>query len=117
MSASGAPPPPPPASQTGTPITLTPEATAAANTAAAGAVGIFGFVTIISLFFLLFFHVGAGYLSYQKYGSMLWAIVDFIFAYFYYPYYAFFLASDPSPQPMGMMGGMAKLFKGGKRRR
>lgn len=116
MSAPGGPPPP--ASQPGTPaITLTPEATAAANATAAGAVGVFGVLTMLSIFFLLFFHIGAGYLSYQKYGSMLWAIVNFIFAYFYYPYYAFFLAKDPSPQPLGMIGGMMKALSGGRRRR
>jgi len=74
-------------------------------------------VMLIPLFILLIFHLGAGYLSYQKYGNLGWAFLNFIFAYFYYPYYAFFLAKDPSPQPMGMIGGMAKLFKGGKRRR
>jgi hypothetical protein len=115
MSAPGGPPPP--ATEPGTPITLTPEATAAANTATAGVVGVFGVIAMIGLFFLLFFHIGAGYLSYQKYASIPWAVVDFFFAYFYYPYYAFFLASDPSPQPMGMIGGMVKLFKGGKRRK
>jgi hypothetical protein len=51
--------------------------------------------------------VGAGYLSYQKYGSMAWAFLDFLFAYFYYPYYAFFLAKEASPSPMmpAMIGG------------
>jgi hypothetical protein len=53
---------------------------------------------------LIAFHIGAGYLSYQKYGSLGWAFLDFLFAYFYYPYYAFFLAKDPGPS-MGMMGG------------
>lgn len=56
------------------------------------------FVAIFSFIFFLAFHIGAGYLSYQKYGSMMWAILDFIFAYFYYPYYAFFLAKDVPPQ-------------------
>ena len=111
MSAAPAPPPPPPqAAQEGTSTTLT-------SSQASGLMGVFGVLALIPLLFLLFFHLGAGYLSYQKYGSMLWAVVDFIFAYFYYPYYAFFLASDPSPQPMGMLGGMMKALSGGRRRR
>ena len=111
---SAAPAPPPAVAQKpaapGTPTTLT-------NEQASGVMAVFGVLAFIPLLLLLFFHLGAGYLSYQKYGSMMWAVVDFIFAYFYYPYYAFFLAKDPSPQPLGMMGGMAKLFKGASRRR
>jgi hypothetical protein len=112
MSAPGGPPPPvtPPATEPGKPGGVT-------DQQATGIMAVFGGLALLPLLFLLFFHFGAGYLSYQKYGSMMWAVVDFIFAYFYYPYYAFFLAKDPSPQPMGMIGGMAKLFKGGKRRR
>lgn len=67
-----------------------------------------GGFALIPLFILLAFHVGAGYLSYQKYGSLGWAFLDFIFAYFYYPYYAFFLAKDPGPS-MGMVGGRKGL--------
>jgi hypothetical protein len=58
--------------------------------------------------FAIIFHIGAGYLSYQKYGSILWAILDTIFAAFYYPFYAYFLASSPPPQSQ---------FMGGRRRR
>jgi uncharacterized RDD family membrane protein YckC len=65
---------------------------------------------IIPLVLFLAFHFGAGYLSYQKYGSFGWAFLDFIFAYFYYPYYAFFLAKDPGPS-MGMIGGRKSLAK------
>ena len=61
-------------------------------------------IMIIPLLILLVFHLGAGYLSYQKYGNLGWAFLNFIFAYFYYPYYAFFLAKDPGPS-MGMIGG------------
>lgn len=66
-------------------------------------------IMIVPLLILLVFHLGAGYLSYQKYGNLGWAFLNFIFAYFYYPYYAFFLAKDPGPS-MGMIGGK----KGGK---
>ena len=63
-----------------------------------------GLSLILFVVFIIMFHFGAAYLSYQKYGSVLWAILDFFFAGFYYPFYAFFLAKDPGPQ-MGMMGG------------
>lgn len=78
-----------------------------------------GALAIIPFLFLIFFHLGAGYLSYQKYGNIGWAILDFLFAYFYYPYYAFFLANAPAETPVAppaMLGGFMKLF-GGKRRR
>ena len=87
------------------PTTTTAETTTTTNTtdgkAPTGFWAILGgaaFVGIFSLIFFLAFHIGAGYLSYQKYGSMMWAVIDFIFAYFYYPYYAFFLAKDVPPQ-------------------
>jgi len=83
--------------------------------AAAGVFGLFAGIGIFSLLFLLFFHIGAGYLSYQKYGSMFWAVIDFLFAYFYYPYYAFFLAKDVPPQPM--FGGRKLLRKSLLKRR
>ena len=63
---------------------------------------------IASVVFTVAFHLGAAYLSYQKYQSGLWALLDFFFAVFYYPYYAFFLAGSPPPQ--------ASLI-GGRRRR
>lgn len=71
-----------------------------AGKAVAGVFGLFAGIGLFSLIFFLLFHIGAGYLSYQKYGSMLWAILDFLFPYFYYPYYAFFLAKDMPPQTM-----------------
>lgn len=77
--------------------------------AVAGIFGLLAGVGLFSLIFFLFFHIGAGYLSYQKYGSMFWAVIDFLFAYFYYPYYAFFLAKDVPPQPM--LGGRKGLRK------
>ena len=41
---------------------------------------------------------GAAKISYDKYHSIPWAIVDFFFASFYYIYYAFFV-SKPSGSP------------------
>jgi hypothetical protein len=83
--------------------------------AAAGVFGLFAGIGIFSLIFFLIFHIGAGYLSYQKYGSMLWAVLDFLFPYFYYPYYAFFLAKDMPPQTM--FGGRKGLSKSLLKRR
>ena len=79
----------------------------------------FGIFALIPIVLLVAFHVGAGYLSYQKYGSFGWAVLDFIFAYFYYPYYAFFLSGEsaaPAPMMGGMMKGLAKMLAGKRRR-
>ena len=83
-----------------------------ANISMGGFGAIFGALALIPILFLLFFHIGAGYLSYQKYGSMFWAFIDFLFAYFYYPYYAFFLNTPSVPQPMfGGKRSVLNLFK------
>lgn len=68
-----------------------------------------GLLLVIPVVFAILFYIGAGYLSYQKYGSILWAILDVIFAPFYYPYYSFFLAKDPGPS-MGMIGGRRRRY-------
>ena len=111
---SAPPPPPPQTKQEATPTTLAP-ATATAD------MGVFGILALIPLIFLFLFHLGAAYLSYQKFGNILWALLDFFFAYFYYPYYAFFLASTPAESapmtPAAMVGGMAKALMGRRRRR
>ena len=69
------------------------------------------------LIFMIVFHAGAAYLSYQKYQSGLWALLDFFFAGFYYPYYAFFLSgSSVEASPINtMLGGLRKVL--GKKRR
>lgn len=53
-------------------------------------------------FFAFLLHVAAAKLSYDKYQSPFWAVIDFIFGTVYIPYYAFFL-NTPSQQPV--MGG------------
>jgi small basic protein len=59
----------------------------------------------------LVWHLGAASLSYAKYGSIGWAILDFFFATLYYPYYALVLNTPPTPT---MFGGrrlrLPKLF-------
>jgi len=72
-----------------------------------GAAGIVS--SILSIVFGLIFCIGAAKLSYDRFGSAGWAFLDFLFAYFYYPYYAFFI-SGPVQQPS------SSLF-GGKRRK
>lgn len=54
-------------------------------------------------FFAFLLHVAAAKLSYDKYGSIGWAILDFFFGAIYIPYYAFFLNTPSSSQPA--MGG------------
>ena len=66
---------------------------------AAGAMSIGGLASI--LFYILYSY-GAAKLSYDKFGSIGWAILDFIFAVFYYPYYAIFLSG---PQQQSAIGG------------
>jgi hypothetical protein len=51
-------------------------------------------------------NLGAAQLSYAKYGSVGWAILDFFFAAFYYPFYAFFLNT-----PTATMGGRRRAMK------
>ncbi len=97
----------------------TPEATTTLVAPATGFGAILGGLAILPILFLIVFHAGAAYLSYQKYQSSMWAFIDFLFAYFYYPYYAFFLAGAPAnvePSPINtMMGGLRRLFKGSRK--
>jgi hypothetical protein len=92
-----------------------PEATATISAPATGFGAILGGLAVLPIVFLIVFHAGAAYLSYQKYQSGLWAFVNFLFAYFYYPYYAFFLAGTPAsvePSPINtMMGGLRRMMK------
>lgn len=62
-------------------------------------------VTIIGALFLFVFHLGAAMLSYRKFGSAGWAIIDFFFAELYYPYYALFLDAAPAAVPAAVLGG------------
>ena len=59
---------------------------------------------IVSLVFVAIWYfvwnLGAASLSYAKYGSIGWAILDFFFAPLYYPYYALVL-NTPTAAVMG----------------
>jgi hypothetical protein len=48
---------------------------------------------ILTIVFWLVFSYGAAKLSYDKYRAMGWAILDFFFSTFYYPYYSLVLNS------------------------
>lgn len=84
-------------------------ATARTTASAAEMGGLWAFAgvfALIPILFTLMFHMGASFLSYQKYGSAGWAFINFFFAVFYYPYYAFFLSGEPAPAPpVAMLGG------------
>ncbi len=54
-------------------------------------------IAIIPAIFALVFHTGAAYLSYQRNQSFGWAILHFLLAVFYYPYYAFTQPSAAAP--------------------
>lgn len=71
-------------------------------------------VLIFVLVWVVLYWVGAAKLSYDTSGSAVWAFLAFLFAPFYYPYYAFFV-SKPAPAPMMGGGGgddpISKLFR------
>lgn len=49
----------------------------------------------------LLLHAAAAKLSYDKYQSPFWAVIDFIFGTVYIPYYAFVLNTPTSVPAMG----------------
>ena len=97
---------PPPANKVATTTTVdTPLATLGASALLpswmAGTYAVI--VLIFVLVWVVLYWVGAAKLSYDTSGSAMWAFLAFLFAPFYYPYYAFFV-SKPAPAPM-MAGG------------
>lgn len=115
MSAAPSPPANKPPAAPGTPSTP-----GASTQVSSGLGAVFGALAIFPIVLLFMFHLGAGYLSYQKYGNIGWAILNFFFAYFYYPYYAFFLSGCPVEAPLAapaLFGGFMKLLGGKSRRR
>jgi hypothetical protein len=64
-----------------------------------------GFEALFGVLFVLFLLLGpslaAAKLSYDRYQSIGWAILDFFFAVFYIPYYAFFLNTSSAQPAMG----------------
>lgn len=87
------------------PPTESPISEETATSIGAGTLGAVGLITgLLFTAYMIAFHAGAAYLSYQKFGSVLWAILDFFFPYFYYPYYAFAYAG-PSQNAQTLLGG------------
>jgi hypothetical protein len=52
---------------------------------------------ILALLQAILFYSGAAKLSYDRFRSVGWAIVAFLFAPLYYMYYAFFVSTSASP--------------------
>lgn len=72
--------------------------------------GGFLFLVIFYIVFTLAFMIGAAKMSYDKYHSIGWAILDFFFSSFYYVYYAFFVSkSTTTPGVHPMAGGKWRL--------
>jgi hypothetical protein len=71
--------------------------------------GMWGISMVVPIVFGIIFAAGSAYLSYQRFGALGWAFLDFFFPQFYYPYYSFFIASQPLPS--------ASIFSGGRRRK
>jgi hypothetical protein len=94
-----APAPGPPPQSGGAPPQQPGQPTVAYNSTGGGGVvgSIFGLLGMLLVFLYSF---GAAKLSYDKYQSIGWAIFNFFFATFYYPYYAIFL-SGPSGSTLG----------------
>jgi hypothetical protein len=71
--------------------------------------------TVFAWIFTLIFHYGAARLSYMKYQSIGWAILNFFFAVFYYPFYALVLAEPIAPTSMfggsKALKGLMKMFR------
>jgi hypothetical protein len=66
-------------------------------------------LTVVGVFGFLWYFIwsfGAASLSYAKYGSVGWAILDFFFAGLYYPYYALVLNTPTAT----MTGGRRRRF-------
>ena len=87
------PPEPPPAD-----ANTSDKGTSSTGASAMGA-GAIVLAVFVGLWYFLW-NLGAASLSYAKYGSIGWAILDFFFAPFYYPYYALVL-NTPAPTMFG----------------
>ena len=96
-------PPGPPSPDANTGPANSPAADTSGAAKAVGAIGIV--VSVLGFLFMFLWHYGAASLSYAKYGSIGWAILDFFFATLYYPYYALVLNTPTAT----MMGGRRRL--------
>lgn len=60
---------------------------------------------IFALVLILVPMVGAAKLSHDRYGSIGWATLAFIFSPLYYVYYAYFVSTKVVQQPVPILGG------------
>jgi hypothetical protein len=77
------------------------------NTKSKGVSTVMTVVSVVGGIIGLLFAIGAGKLSYDRYGSIFWAIVAFFFAPIYYVYYAFFVSK--SSYATGLMAGGRRM--------
>lgn len=91
---SSPPGPPPPDANTGPANSDTTTTSKAMSTGA-----IVSIVFVVIWYFV--WNLGAASLSYAKYGSIGWAILDFFFAPLYYPYYALVLNTPTASMSAG----------------
>lgn len=72
------------------------------------------FYLILLLVWVVAYWFGAAKIAYDQTGSGLWALLAFMFAPLYYPYFAFFV-SKPVSAPMmgGSRGGIAGKIREG----
>jgi len=61
--------------------------------------------TVFGILLAFLWSLGAASLSYAKYGSIGWAILDFFFATVYYPFYALVLNTPAPAVSAPMFGG------------
>lgn len=95
------PPPPSPPATGPVPPPAQQQPPAQANGGATG-LAWFGSITgLLGFLFMLAFSYGAAKLSYDKFQSVGWAVVNFFFATFYYPYYAIFLSGPSNSSTFG----------------
>ena len=66
-----------------------------------GGLGV-NFSVSLGLIFSILFAYGAAKLSYDRFRSVGWAVLAFLFSGFYYPYYAVFVSSSVPAPVVGM---------------
>ena len=101
---------PPTTTSTAAPAVASQQATPGASTSVVDTSSIMSMLSVsMGVIVHLIFSYGAAKLSYDKFGSVGWAILDFFFSWIYYPYYALFL-NTPSPA-LGIVGAARKWRK------
>ena len=101
---------PPTTTSVAAPAVASQQTTPGAATSVVNTASIMSMLSVsLGVIFHLIFACGAARLSYDKFGSVGWAVLDFFFSWVYYPYYALFL-NTPSPA-LGIVGSARKWKK------